>query len=575
MRTPTAILDLLPLLEHSTADDLEDQDLDFKQWNTTSLDQSVKLVVEMAVCMANGGGGSVVFGVHDKLVGRQHSILGVPPAIDINRLRRAVYDSTDPKITPVFEEISVPEGTGRLLLMQIHPGLPPYTDTSGTGKVRIGKDCQPLTGTLRRRLMVETGETDPTAPSVPGDWRAMVSPVALEKLRHLASQEKAPRDLLSLGNEDFLASLGCLKNGSLNCAGLLLCGKSEAISAVYPGFLWNYLRMESDTSYIDQRDGREALPVALDLFEERIASDNPIRTLELGLVHAEIRAYPPIALREILLNAFGHADYRLAAPVLVKQFPGRLEISNPGSFIGGISTKNILHHPPVARNPALIDALTKLRLVNRSNLGIGRIYESFLIDGKEPPIYHESGDTIIVTLLKQDVSPEFRAFVAEEGRNGRILGVDELLVLQFLLRHSELETIQAAAMCQRPEETMRAALSQMERDYCWIERGGTGRGTYWRLARSLAKRLLPQELLRSQSRIDLETAKTRIMSILKQRSNAQEPGLSNAEIRSITSFNRDQVNRLMRDLRHQHPEIVLHGEKKSSRYYYEPNNPRS
>lgn len=575
MRTPSDILELLPLLEHSPADELEDQDLDFKQWNTTSIDQAVKLVVEMAVCMANGGGGSVVFGVHDKSVGRQHAILGVPSSIDINRLKRAVYDSTDPKITPVFEEISVQEGTGRLLLMQIHPGLPPYTDTSGTGKVRIGKDCQPLTGTLRRRLMVETGETDPTAPIVPGDWRAMVSPVALEKLRHLASQEKAPRDLISLGNEDFLASLGCLKNGLLTRAGLLLCGKGEAITSVFPGYLWNYLRMVSDTSYTDQRDGRDALPVALDLFEERIAVDNPIRTLELGLVHAEIRAYPSIALREILLNAFGHSDYRLAAPVLVKQFPGRLEISNPGSFIGGISTKNILHHPPVARNPALIDALTKLRLVNRSNLGIGRIYESLLIDGKEPPIYQESGDTIIVTLLKQDVSPEFRAFVAEEGRKGNILGVDELLVLQFLLRHSELETTHAASMCQRPDETMRATLSQMERDSCWIERGGTGRGTYWRLARSLANRLLPQSLLRSQSRIDLETAKTRITSILKQRSNAKELGLSNAEIRTITSFNRDQVNRLMRDLRHQHPEIVLHGEKKSSRYYYEPNNTRS
>jgi ATP-dependent DNA helicase RecG len=105
--------------------------------------------------MANGGGGTVVFGVNDKVIGRSQAIIGMPVDVDINRLKKAVYDSTDPKITPVFEELSVPEGSGRLLVMQIYPGLPPYTDTSGRGKIRIGKDCQPLTGTLRRRIIMD------------------------------------------------------------------------------------------------------------------------------------------------------------------------------------------------------------------------------------------------------------------------------------------------------------------------------------------------------------------------------------------------------------------------------------
>ena len=81
----------------------------------------MRTVVQMAVCMANGGGGTVVFGVADRSQGRESAILGVPPEIDINLLKKAVYDQTDPKITPVFEELAVPEGTGRLLLMQIYP----------------------------------------------------------------------------------------------------------------------------------------------------------------------------------------------------------------------------------------------------------------------------------------------------------------------------------------------------------------------------------------------------------------------------------------------------------------------
>jgi ATP-dependent DNA helicase RecG len=54
-----------------------------------------------------------------------------------------------------------------LLVMQVHGGLPPYTNTAGAGTVRKGKDCVPLTGDLRDRLMVERGDADFTAVSSP------------------------------------------------------------------------------------------------------------------------------------------------------------------------------------------------------------------------------------------------------------------------------------------------------------------------------------------------------------------------------------------------------------------------
>ena len=59
--------------------------------------------------------------------------------------------------------------------------------------------------------------------------------------------------------------------------------------------------------------------------------------------------------------------------------------SYPGGLPGGITPENILRHETVARNPALVDALTRLRLVNRSNLGVRRMFQALLIEGKEPP----------------------------------------------------------------------------------------------------------------------------------------------------------------------------------------------
>ena len=132
MRNLAEIRLLLDELNCRPADELEDQDLDFKEWKGRSQKDALEMVVEAAVCMANGGGGTVVFGVNDRAMSRAGAIPGVPLEVDINRLKKAVYDSTDPKITPVFEELLVPEGSGRLLVMQIYPGLPPYTDTSVT-----------------------------------------------------------------------------------------------------------------------------------------------------------------------------------------------------------------------------------------------------------------------------------------------------------------------------------------------------------------------------------------------------------------------------------------------------------
>ncbi|MHB0869752.1 MAG: ATP-binding protein [Chloroflexota bacterium] len=569
MRTATKVQGLLDELNNRPADDLEDQDLDFKEWISRSMPHSINLVVEMAICMANGGGGTVVFGINDKATGREQAILGVPREVDVNRLRKAVYDRTDPKLTPVFEELVVPEGTGRLLVMQVYPGLPPYTDTSGMGKIRVGKDCQPLTGTLRRRVMVETGETDFTSVEVAGNVASHLSASAMEQLRDIARLERAPDELLGLSDYDLLEALGLLHKRRLTRAGLLLVGKGESIHEELPGYVWTHLRMQDDTHYTDRMDGRDPLPVAIARLTDRIMADNPITTVEYGMLHLEYRIYPGIALREALMNAFCHADYRIAGPILVKQFPNKIEISNPGGFIGGISADNILHHEPVARNPHMVEALTRLRLVNRSNLGISRMFSALLIEGKEPPLIEEQGDAVKVTFLAGELSVPFRALVAEESRAGRPLSVDQLLILSYLLRHPELDTVTAARICQRHEAEVRETLSVMEMVFGYIERGGTGRGTYWILRPDLHKRLSAAGHPERDRRIDWEAAKTRVLSVLRQRADRRETGLTNAEIRQITHLDRNQVLRLMRELMKEEPRIVAPGRGRYVRYSYE------
>jgi ATP-dependent DNA helicase RecG len=214
-----------------------------------------------------------------------------------------------------------------------------------------------------------------------------------------------------------------------------------------------------------------------------------------------------------------------------------------------------------------VDALTRLRLINRSNLGVARMFSALLIEGKEPPLIEEQGEAVKLTFLAGELSAPFRAFVAEESRRGRLLSVDHLLILQYVLRHPELDTPTAARICQRREPEVREILSEMERDFGYFERGGTGRGTYWSLRPDLHRRLSAAGHPERDRRLDWEAAKTRVLSVLRQRSLRDEPGLTNAEVRAITHLDRRQVKRLMDELRNE-GQVTVIGQGRPAAWFY-------
>ncbi len=452
--------------------------------------------------------------------------------------------------------------------MQIHPGMPPYTDTAGNATIRIGKDCQPMTGTMRRKIGVVTGDSDYTAETISGNISNFLSPSALEIIRNLARKENAPDALLRLSDLDFLEKLDLIKGKEITRAGLLIAGNKVSLLQYFPGFNWTYLKMDSDTKYSNRVDDNDPIPVAVTRIEELILAHNPITTLEQGLFHFEYRAYPVIAIREALLNAFCHTDFHVRAPILIKHFPDRIEISNPGGFIGGINSSNILHHQPVPRNPALINSLLKMRLVNRSNLGISRMYEALLIEGKEPPMIHESGDTVCVTFIRREFSPSFRAFVEQSNQKGRSLGVDELIILEFLLRHREGETTKLAALCQRDESRIKDILFKMEERLLIEEKELEGK-PFWTLKPSVRQQLLVSGDLNQDQQMDLESAKTAVLNTLKKKLELGEEGVTNKEIREVTSYNRQQVTRFISQLRKEYPQIKIKGQGAGSYYIWD------
>src|SRR5699024_2600946 len=307
--------------------------------------------------------------------------------------------------------------------------LPPYTTTDGKATIRQGDKCIPFTGTLRRQMVVTTNELDVTKELVYEDWKKLISAAAMERVREIMQKERVDESLSSLSDEELLSSIGALKNGYLTKGSILLIAKSDVIARIIPEYRWSYRKMITDTDYLLRDDGTQAIPLALYELERYISADNTMVTVESGLVHPEFSTYPTIALREALLNAFGHRDYRLPGTIMLKQYKDKLILTNPGKFIGGITEKNILHHPPVTRNDHLMDLLDRLKLVNRSNLGVSRIYRSLLLEGKEPPIYNEIGNNIELTFIASPLKTGFKNIVERLTESGKILDVDHLLIL--------------------------------------------------------------------------------------------------------------------------------------------------
>jgi len=437
--------------------------------------------------------------------------------------------------------------------------MPPYTESNGSATVRVGKDCQPLTGSMRAQMLAVTGITDFTANLVDAPWKECFSAVAMERIRMNMLEEHAPDTLIKMSDEDLLKSIGALKNGQLTYGGLLIVGNSEALANYIPNHRWDFRRMTSTTDYSIKDGQNTAIPVGLNEIERCMAANNPTTTIEIGFLHPEFSTYPKIALREALLNAFVHRDYRVPGSVMLKHYKDKLILTNPGNFIGGISPENILHHPPVARNLHLAELMDRLRLVNRSNLGVPRIYKSLLIEGKEPPQYAEVGEFVELTLMASTIVPKFREFIKELNQQGVEIDVDHLIILNYLLRHREIDTYHSSLICQRSIPQTRELLSYMENELKLIQSGGAVNKKYYYLTRKIYSMLEKGIEYDRDKRLDSESIKVRILSILKERN------LTNAEVRQITGMDRQQVIKLMKALKEQ--DVRLEKKGKFSYYY--------
>jgi len=202
----------------------------------------------------------------------------------------------------------------------------------------------------------------------------------------------------------------------------------------------------------------------------------------------EILELPEEALREALLNAIGHRDYRSTSNIQVNIYRDRVEIWNPGGLVSGLRLQD-LGHVSRPRNLLLFSLMARMNLVEHIGSGVKRIREALKGYGMKPPLIQAEGDWFSITFMRKGPHDAVEALrgkgkvfippnggVSEgmgEGVNG---GVTALL--EFIRNTPGLRTSQISKTMDTPVRTLQRWLSELKNQHKIEFRGSPKTGGY-------------------------------------------------------------------------------------------------
>jgi ATP-dependent DNA helicase RecG len=124
-------------------------------------------------------------------------------------------------------------------------------------------------------------------------------------------------------------------------------------------------------------------------------------TLEDGVRRKERPAYPPEAIREVMVNALIHRDYLLSATdIELSVYSDRVEVISPGRLPNGITTTRMRAGCRAARNQLLKDIMRDYGYLEHMGLGVPRkIVKCMLENNGTDPVLLEEDERFTVRLL--------------------------------------------------------------------------------------------------------------------------------------------------------------------------------
>jgi len=343
--------------------------------------------------------------------------------------------------------------------------------------IRSGKVNRPLGGQEIQRLASAKNTGDFETEAVPGatieDFsRSMID----EYLEKRAERTKRPH---SGEVNRMLAEIGAVTaDGKPTVCGLLLFSEYPQrwlpqSGVVFAKFVGTTPRGESGLAgYTRREELTGPVPRLVEATWNLVWSEMAISAVVKGLEREETFEYPQFAVREALVNAICHRDYRLRGRrIEVRMFSDRLEVISPGGLPGFITVENIKDEH-FSRNPRLVGGLFHWGYIEELGLGIDRMIEVMEQAGHSPPKFDARPYSFAVALHNERAQPE----LPEWSRN---TNHRQARALQYIRESGSITNREYRGLIQSVSaETLRLDLVDL------VEKGvlariGAKKGTYY------------------------------------------------------------------------------------------------
>src|SRR5271157_3056103 len=141
------------------------------------------------------------------------------------------------------------------------------------------------------------------------------------------------------------------------------------------------------------------------------------------LERQDVPLYPPLALREALVNAICHRDYTIAGgAIFVAIFDDRLEVTSLGLLPPGITVADLKRdHVSRLRNPLIAGVFYRRGLIEQWGRGTQKIVSWCVAAGQPEPEFEEQAGAVVVRFRPSGYHPPLRVSQDLSERQRRIL----------------------------------------------------------------------------------------------------------------------------------------------------------
>lgn len=455
----------------------ESETLEFKKST-----RQLKPACQTLCAFLNADGGTVAIGITDQgdIVGQQVS----------DKTRREIADMLKQFEPPPYidvEYVPLPDSNCKVILLRASSARetrPFIFDNRPYHRIETTTSIMPQE--MYQRLLLERARDShrwelATVPGVGVD--DLDQEEILRTVRIGISAGRLPESAATTDPIDILRRLGLTKGGELLNAAVVLYG-----TQFLPEYPQCQLRMAvfkgaDKTEFIDNRQinghGFELLEEAMTFLRRHLPVAGRVQPGLFERVDEPL--FPPVALREALVNALCHRDYsRPGGSVNLAIFDDRLEIWNDGSLPPDLSVEDLKRdHRSFPRNPLIAEVFFKRNLVERWGRGTQKIVELCVEAGHPEPEFVEQTGSIGVQFLPSGYIAPHRVALELTLRQREIchnLAGGELPLRDIMARLTDPPA----------EATVRADLYRLK-NLEVIDSRGRGRGAVWFLGQGSNK----------------------------------------------------------------------------------------